>query len=48
MSNSKINKAQGLLYSWMSSYEKRSYNLIREACGFLNESLNLGLGDRPV
>lgn len=48
MSNSKINKAQGLLYSWMSSYKKRSYNLIREACGFLNESLNLGLGDRPV
>ena len=48
MSNSKTIKAQGLLYSWISSYEKRSYNLIREACGFLNESLTLGLGDHPT
>lgn len=48
MSSSKTITAQGLLYSWMSSYEKRSYNLIREACGFLNESLKLGLGDRPI
>ena len=48
MSNSATYKAQSLLYTWISNFEKRSYSQIKEACNFLNTSLDLNLGDRPV
>lgn len=48
MSKAGIIQAQKLLYVWISSYEKRSYTQIKDACTFLNVSHNLGLGERPV
>lgn len=48
MSKTGIIQAQKLLYVWISSYEKRSYTQIKDACAFLNASHNLGLGERPV
>lgn len=48
MSSSSIIRAQGLLYSWISSYEKRSYALIRNACTELTSLMNLDLGKYPI
>lgn len=48
MSKTASYKAQELLYGWMSNFEKRSYSQIKEACNFLNMSLDLNLGERPV
>lgn len=48
MNNNASYKAQELLYNWMSNFEKRSYSQIKEACNFLNMSLNLKLGEHPV
>ena len=48
MNNNASYKAQELLYNWMSNFEKRSYSQIKEACNFLNMSLNLNLGEHPV
>lgn len=38
-----IYNAQHLLYRWISHYEERSYQSIKEACDYLNSSMNLGL-----
>lgn len=48
MSKSSIVQAQKLLYIWISSYEKRSYTQIKEACAFLNNAHDLRLGEKPV
>lgn len=48
MNNNASYKAQELLYNWISNFEKRSYSQIKEACNFLNMSLNLNLGEHPV
>jgi len=48
MSKSSIVQAQKLLYIWISSYEKRSYTQIKEACVFLNAAHDLRLGEKPV
>ena len=48
MNNDATHKAQYLLYSWMSRFEKRSYTQIKEACDFLNTSSELMWGERPI
>lgn len=48
MSKEAIHKARYLLYCWMSSFEKRSYSLIKEACDSLNASCELDLGEHPT
>lgn len=42
-----IQQAQILLHQWIGNFEKRSYVQIKEACAFLNSSLQLELGDKP-
>lgn len=48
MIDSGIYKAQYLLYCWMSNFERRRYSQIKEICVFLNDSMKLNLGERPV
>lgn len=43
-----IQQAQILLHQWIGNFEKRSYVQIKEACVFLNSSLELELGEHPV
>lgn len=40
-------KAQHLLYCWISNFEKRRYAQIKEVCGYLNDAMNLNLGEHP-
>ena len=43
-----IYNAQHLLYRWMSHYEKKSYQSIKEACDHLNSSMKLGIYGNPM
>lgn len=48
MSKSNTIQAQKLLYIWISSYEKRSYTQIKEACAFMNDAYDMRLEEKPV
>jgi len=48
MNDGGLYNAQYLFYCWMSNFEKRRYPQIKEICAFLNDSMNLDLGERPV
>lgn len=43
MFNTKLHKAQQILYAWLSNFEKRSYETIRLGCESISESLGLNL-----
>ena len=43
-----ILKAQEALYLWLSSFDKRSYDLIRQSCDYLNIQYDLGIESYAV
>lgn len=47
MSDNGLYNAQYLLYCWMSNFERRKYAQIKEVCGYLNDAMNLDLGEYP-
>ena len=47
MSNNGLYNAQYLLYCWISNFDKRRYSQIKEVCGYLNDAMNLKLGEHP-
>lgn len=47
MSDNELYNAQYLLYCWMSNFEKRKYAQIKEVCGYLNDAMNIDLGEYP-
>lgn len=47
MSDNGLYKAQYLLYCWISNFEKRQYAQIKDVCGYLNDAMNLNLGEYP-
>lgn len=46
--NSSIYQAQLLLYKWLSLFDKRSYNSIKEVCEYLNLSMHLEILGNPM
>ena len=44
----KIIKAQEALYIWLSYFDKRSYDLIRQSCNYLNIQYDLGIESYAV
>lgn len=46
--NSPINQAQILLHRWLSHFDKKSYQSIKEACEYLNVSMHLGIPGNPM
>ena len=46
--NSSIYQAQLLLYKWLSHFDKRSYNSIKEVCEYLNISMHLEILGNPM
>ena len=47
MSDNELYNAQYLLYCWISNFEKRKYAQIKEVCGYLNDAMNMDLGEYP-
>ena len=43
-----ILKAQESLYIWLASFEKRSYDMIRQSCDYLNVQYGLGIENNAV
>ena len=43
-----ILKAQESLYIWLASFEKRSYDMIRQSCDYLNVQYDLGIENNAV
>lgn len=43
-----INQAQILLHRWLSHFDKKSYQSIKEACEYLNDSMHLGIPGNPM
>ena len=44
----KIKEAQEKLYTWLSCFEKKSYNSIRQNCDYLNIQYSLGIDNYAV
>lgn len=46
--NESIYKAQLLLYKWLTHFDRKSYNSIKDTCEYLNETENLGIHSNSI